>query len=128
MRTDYAVTYTKQEDVVENPIKDETFGGLRLSSAYFHKFGESTTYTNDLVLDENLDETSDFRADMTNSVAVSMNARLALKVSFQYLYDNEPSFEEVDLFDSSGTDTGETVLTQLDEVDTIFTASLVVNF
>ncbi len=127
-RTDYALTFTKQEDVAANPDVDDTFLGLRFSWAYSNRFGENTVYTNDLILDENIDETDDFRANMTNSVAVAINERLALKVSHQVLYDNEPSLVEVDLFDSSGNDTGETVLIELDEIDTVFTASLVVNF
>ncbi len=132
-RTDYAVTGTKQEDVVENPEVDDTFLGARVSWAYLHTFGAATTYTNDLVLDENLEETSDFRANMINSVAVAINTRLALKVSLQLLYDNDPSFVQVDLFDPAdpppgGTPTGTKVAVELDELDSLFTASLVVNF
>lgn len=127
-RTDYSLTYTKQDDVFDNPDFDDTFLGARFSWAYLHKFGTSTTYTNDFVVDENLDETSDFRADMINAVAVGINQRLALKVSLQAVYDNEPSLREVDLFDTPGGVKIGTVLVELDELDTIFTASLVVNF
>jgi putative salt-induced outer membrane protein YdiY len=128
-RTEYALTYTDQEDVVDNPDTDDSFAGLRLSYNYKHQFGENTTYDSILVLDENLDDTDDWRADFTNSVSVAMNSRLALKVSLQWLYDNEPSFEEVDLFDPADLTTPiGTVLVQLDDLDTILTASLVVNF
>ncbi|HKY32752.1 MAG TPA: DUF481 domain-containing protein [Candidatus Polarisedimenticolia bacterium] len=126
-RTDYSLTFTKQEDVVDNPDMDDTFLGLRASWSYWHKLGETTQYVNDLTVDENLDETSDVRAVMTNSVAVALNSRLALKVSLQLLWDNEPSFEELDLFDTAGADTGTNVLVQLDELDTVFTSSLVIN-
>ncbi|HET6371847.1 MAG TPA: DUF481 domain-containing protein [Candidatus Polarisedimenticolia bacterium] len=126
-RTDYAATVTRQEDVIENPEVDDTFLGVRFSWAYLNKFGANTTYTNDLVLDDNLDETADFRANMINSVSVAMSARLALKVSLQALYDNRPSFVDVDLFDNLGASTGLTVPVELEELDTIFTASLVVN-
>jgi len=129
-RTDYAMTYTDQEDVVTTPGVDDTFLGFRFSWDYLHKFGASTTYTNVLVVDENLDETSDWRADMINSVSVSMSDRLALKVSLQWLYDNEPSYEEVlvvsDILGNPVTQTP--VQVELDELDTIFTASLVVSF
>jgi hypothetical protein len=43
------------------------------------------------------------------------------------LYDNRPSLVEVDL-DATFAPTGQTVTTELDSLDTIFTASLVVNF
>jgi putative salt-induced outer membrane protein YdiY len=127
-RTDYAVTMTKQEDVVEVPGVDDTFAGLRFSSKYLQKIGAVTTYGNDFIVDGNLEESSDVRGDMTNWLAVAMSAHLALKVSLQFLYDNEPSFESVDLENPLGTPTGQSVLVQLDELDTIFTTSLVINF
>ncbi len=130
-RTDYSLTYTDQEDVVTNPNVDETFAGLRVSSTYKNQFGKTTTYGNDTILDENLDETEDFRADMINWVTVTMSERLALKVSLQWLYDNMPSFEEFDVFiipnEPPGSPDG-TATRELDELDTIFTTSLVVNF
>ena len=131
-RTDYAVTYTSQENVVDDPDFDETFGGFRLSWAYLNKFGDNTTYTNDLIVNMNAEESEDWRADMINAVAVAMNSRLALKISHQFLYDNLPSMEELELFDRSpdngGTKQSIKVFNELDEVDTILTASLVVNF
>ncbi|HEV8701683.1 MAG TPA: DUF481 domain-containing protein [Candidatus Polarisedimenticolia bacterium] len=127
-RTDYALSYTKQENTVDVAGADDSFLGARVSSKFLHKLGAVTTYGNDLVIDENLDETSDFRADMTNWVTVSMSTRLALKVSLQWLYDNEPSFGSVDdpldLLPPAGT----TAAVQLDDLDTVFTASLVANF
>jgi putative salt-induced outer membrane protein YdiY len=127
-KTSYALTYTDQEDVVEVPDSDGGFLGLRLGWDYLHQFGANTTYTNVLVVDDNLDETSDWRADMTNSVAVAMNKRLALKATLQWLYDNQPSFTAVPLVDGLGVPTGASALVELDELDTVFTTSLVVNF
>lgn len=124
-RTDYAVTFTDQEDVVGG---SESFVGARFSWEYLNKLGQNTEYENILVIDENLDDTSDLRADWTNAVAVSMNSRLALKVALQLLYDNEPSFVEVPLFSAPGVPAGETVLAELDDLDSIFTVALVINF
>jgi putative salt-induced outer membrane protein YdiY len=127
-RTDYAVTFTRQEDIAAPAGADDTFLGVRFSWKYVHKFGAVTTYGNDLSLDDNLDDTTDFRADMTNSVAVAMSARLALKVSLQVLYDNQPSFESIadpgDLLPPAGP----TALAELDDLDTVFTSSLVISF
>jgi len=127
-RTDYALSYTKQENVVEVAGADDSFLGARLTSKFLHKLGDVTTYGNDLVVDENLDETSDYRADMTNWVTVSMSTRLALKVSLQLLYDNEPSFESIADPGDLLPPVGPTASAQLDDLDTIFTASLVANF
>lgn len=44
-----------------------------------------------LIADENLDNTGDFRTDLINAVGVSMTSQLALKVSWQLLYDRQPS-------------------------------------
>lgn len=129
-RTDYAVTYTKQVDVVDNPNFDGTFLGARVSWNYLQMFGANTTFTNDLIFDDNLDDTADFRANMINGISVSMTKRLALKASLQWLYDNRPSFKEIDIFDlppPGGTKQG-MVLVELKELDTIFTTSLVINF
>lgn len=120
-RTDYAVSWTKETDVVTDPTVDDSYAGVRLSWAFLRKLGASTVYTNDLVINENLDETSDFRADMTNAVAVAMSKRLALKVSLQWLYDHEPAI--IGIPSPSGP-----VPHEADSLDTLFTASLVVNF
>jgi putative salt-induced outer membrane protein YdiY len=123
-RTDYAATYTDQEDVFEQPGADTSFLGARFSWEYLNKFGNDTTYENVLVLDANLEESSDYRADMINSLAVAINAHLALKVSLQWLYDNEPAFIEVPRLDPPP----DTEALELDSLDSLFTASLVVNF
>jgi putative salt-induced outer membrane protein YdiY len=129
-RTDYALSYTKEDDVVRAPGVRDTFAGFRFSSKFERKLGANTTFGNELVLDENLNDTSDLRGNLTNSVAASMSRRLALKLTLQALYDHQPAFREIDLLappPPGGAKTG-TVLVELDTLDTIFTASLVVNF
>ena len=125
-KTDYGVTYTDQEDVVENPDVDESFVGIRLSWDYGRALTATTDYGNQLIVDANVDETSDYRADMVNSLTVAMSAKMALKMSLQFLYDNDPALAEVPLL----TPVGEvaTVVAPLDELDTLLTASLVVAF
>lgn len=130
-RTDYGLTFTKQEDVIEVSGVDDTFAGVRITSKYEHKIGETTTVSNDTILDGNLDETSDFRVDTTNSVSVTMNSRLAIKVSLKWLFDNEPASEQVGLFIFPNVFPGTPdtmVPRELDDLDTIFMTSLVINF
>ncbi len=126
-RTDYSATYTHQEDVVPNPAISEGFAGLRFSWAYLHNFGKSTTFEDTLVLDENLDETSDFRVDFYNSLAVAMSEKLALKVGYRMLYDNEPAIGLVPVV-SANPAAPLTHPLEKDDLDTIFTTSLVVKF
>lgn len=126
-RTDYGVTYIDQENVVPYPpgIPSE-FAGLRASSTYKQVFGEksNTTYGNDTIADYNLDTTEDWRVNMTNWVQVGMSDVLALKVSLQWLYDNLPSLEAIPFTPAPPA----TVDVPAEDLDTIFTTSLVVNF
>ena len=127
-RTDYGLTYTQQDDLVEDPTIEDSFIGLQLSWDYLRKIGERSSYQNLFVVHENLDETEDLRGDMIQSLQVSMTERLALKVSLQLLYDNLPALTAVPLFDEGGALTDALVLTELEELDTQFTVALVVSF
>ena len=120
-KTDLGVTYTLQDDVVENPDADDSFFGLRGSYDYFRKLTETTGLSSTLVVDQNLNTTEDLRADWVNSIAVAMSERLALKTSLQILYDKDPALTSVPLGDTE-------VLTPLGKVDSIFTVAIVVNF
>ncbi|MEM7587154.1 MAG: DUF481 domain-containing protein [Acidobacteriota bacterium] len=124
-RTDYGVTVTRQEDVDGT---EETFPGLRLASSLSKTFGKGATFEHTVVVDENLDDTEDLRIDMVGSIAVSLTERLALKASLQLLYDNQPSLADITLFDRDLMPTGDLVAVELDELDSILTTALVVNF
>ncbi len=127
-RTDYALTYTKQEDVVSSPELKDTFGGVRVTSKFEHKAGQVATFHNDIILDEDLRQTERWRGDMTNALSVTMSTHLALKVSLKWLYEHKPAFQSVELDNPLNTPTGQTVPVELKSLDTIFTSSLVVNF
>jgi putative salt-induced outer membrane protein YdiY len=127
-KTAYAVTVTRQEDVEPLPGADITFVGVRLSWDLALGLGENGSYTNTLVLDQNLEQTSDFRGDMVNSIAVAVSKRLALKLSLQWLYDHSPALASVPLESGSGSAAPQTVSVELKSFDTIFTTSVVVSF
>ena len=123
--TDYGVTYTDKEDTNQ---ETSSYGGLRLRSTYEHKLNDSTTYKNKLILDESLDDRSDFRADMLSELQVSMNKRLALKLGLRVEFDNRPAFEDVDLLSFDDHSNIGTVDAEKEGTDTTFTGSLVINF
>jgi putative salt-induced outer membrane protein len=139
-RTDYAVTATKQNDVIEQPDLDDTFLGLRLSSTFLYKWSESGSYGNDTILDENVDDTDDWRVNMTNWVAVNMSTHLALKVSLQWLYDHQPALVTADVFSADPDEGGVPVdvnpadgqtdqaSVEADTLDSIFTTALVIKY
>jgi len=124
-RTDYGLTFTRQEDT--SGIEEE-FAGLRLGYDYWRQINAPTEFGSVLLLDPNLEESDDWRADFTNWIGVSMSERLALRVSLQILYDNLPSLGELPLFSAPGISSGEVVLAELDEIDSILTVGLIVNF
>jgi putative salt-induced outer membrane protein len=126
-KTSYGLTYTDQDDVVTDPDREESWAGARFAWDYVNEIGQSTTFTNVLVLDANLEESSRWRSDVDFGLAVAMNERLALKVGLQFLYNNEPALELVPNVDGVGNPL-DPVPFELEELDTILTVSLVVNF
>jgi putative salt-induced outer membrane protein YdiY len=150
-KTAYGLSYTdRQEDEVD-PEKDDRFGGVRFTWDYLNKFGEVTVYTSVFTANISMEDTSDYSLDMTNAIAVNMSHHLALKVGLQWLFENEPALEDVDIIaltllvdpdgiPGNGDEYFETVESggfeitvgeedlRKEQLDTIFTASLVINF
>ena len=125
-KTNYAVTYTFQSDVVENPFVKSSFPGLRTGWEFFRQATATTEFESTLVADLSLEETDDLRLDLTNSLNVAVSSALALKPSLQVLWKNLPSYTEVDLFTPGGTPVGTKVLTPLKKLDYFFKLALVV--
>lgn len=126
-KTNYAVTYTFQSDVVENPDVATRFGGLRAGWEYWRQVTANSVFESVLVSDLNLNETDDVRLDFTNALTVSMSSALALKPSLQLLWRNLPALTEVELFSPGGAPLGSTVTTPLETTDLVFRLALVVN-
>ena len=128
LQTDYAFTYTIQDEVIDDPATDDAFFGVRLSSSYRYQANETTAFESSLIADENLEDRSDFRIDLTNSMAVAVSGPLALKLSWQMLYDSRPGLVGVPLQYPFGNFTGQTALAKLNKLDHLYTLALVVNF
>lgn len=126
-RTDYGLTYTDQEDVVDAG-GDNAFAGIRLASDYGRKLTATTSYGNLLTVDQNLDTSDDLRAVMVNSLTVQMSDSLALKVNHEIQFDNQPSLIAVPVVTPDGTAVGENLLIEADDVDTTLSVALVVAF
>lgn len=125
LKTHYAVTYTIQQDVVERPDADKNFPGARLGWEYWNQITGTSALDSQLLVDLNLADTGDVRYDLTNALSVNVSEKLALKPSLQFLYRTRPSLTSVPLFAPGGEATGETVLTELDKLDTFFRLALV---
>ena len=124
-RTRYGIGYTWEE--LSSGL-DDSFLNLRLEWNFRRLFTETTTFTSDLVINENLDDTSDYRANLLTSLAVTMTDRLALKVSGEARYDHEPALVAVPREDPAGVPTGDVALVALEELDTILSAALVLTW
>lgn len=122
-QADLAATATSEQPVVGDA---DSFAGLRLSWDLGHQLTETTTLTSLLVVDENLSETDDLRAEFDNSVAVDISNTLALKTGVKLLFDNLPALQEVALRPAPGEPPSTTVLVPLDEVDTQVTVALII--
>lgn len=125
--TDYAVTWTFQQDVIENPDLATSFAGLRLGYDLRRDLTSTTEFTSRLVFDQNLDETDDRRVEWGNALTVDVNDVIALKPSLLLQWRNLPSLGEVPLFTAGGVDTGTSVFAPLRKLDTTFTLALVLS-
>jgi putative salt-induced outer membrane protein YdiY len=125
-KTFYSVTYTFEEEVVNNPFTNSNFPGARLAYEFFARLSASTSFTSDLILDFNLDNTDDVRADFTNALPIAISEKLFFKPSWQLLWRNDPALTQVPLVDANGVPTGETVPAPLEKTDSLFSMSLVV--
>jgi len=119
-KTYYSVTYTFEEDVVDNPFVKSDFPGARFGYDLKYKLSQSTDFESNLVADFNLDNTDDIRLDWYNALPVAISSKLLLQPSLRLLWRNEPALTNVPL---EGTD--ETVPAQLKDLDSIFTLAIV---
>ena len=128
-RAGLAATYTSQEEVINDPDTEDSFFGARLTLDGEKRFGDrlQNQFTSNLIVDENLQDTEDLRFNWQNALAVSMNARMALKFGVGLIYDNQPQLVEVPLFNINGIELGQ-VPARAEELDISVTASVVINF
>jgi len=126
-RATVGLTYTNNREVVPNPDLENNFAGARASWSLRRRLTETTSLVHDLVLDENLKQKDDFRADVGLGLSVSMSSRLALRASYRMLLRNLPALEELPLLDASGVQIG-SVTAPLRKVDQGMSLSVVFSF
>ena len=124
-KTDIGFTLTDEQNLAGT---GRNFSGSRFSWELVERWTETTVFESHLSLDQNLEDSSDARADLTNSMAVAMTARLAVKVSLQLLYDSQPALETIEITTEKGLPTADFIAVELEKLDSVFNASLVVTF
>jgi len=124
-RIDYGVSYTEEERGAGRALPSDGYPGIRVVSYLGRDLTPTTRFINRIALDTNLDETDDYRADMTNTLSVELSERFRLRLSVRSLYENE-RFGSLPLRDPDTRElTGDRVRIELDEMDTIVTIGLV---
>jgi len=91
--TSYGISYTDREEEEPDPEKDRRFAGARAGWDYTEHFNEATTFDSDLGTNLNFADPSDYSFNTLNALTVSVNSRVSLKVSLQWLFENEPALE-----------------------------------
>jgi putative salt-induced outer membrane protein len=106
---------------------DAQFAGLRAYLLYERFITKTSKFSTDVEVLENLDDSDDLRAKSVTALTASISTKMALKVSYTVLFDNQPVEQLIppDPTAPPGTPSGTFVF---DDVDTIFAASVVVNF
>jgi len=127
-KTDYAITFTRRIDEIEDPERDENLSEVRLSWEYMHQFVENTRFDSDFIFFVYGSDASDNRFNTINAVTTNVTSVLALRFSLQLLYQNFPTLEEIDLFDldpsNGGIQIGSAVVPRK-KLDTVVKFSLV---
>jgi hypothetical protein len=151
--TDYGVSYTDRREEEPDPEKERRFGGARAGYDYMDRLGTTTTtLTSVLTTNFNLAEAGDVSMNTIHGLAVAVNNHVSLKVSLQFLFENQPALQTdldviayVDLINpdgipSSGDEFYRTIRsggtqivvgsadTRKDKLDTIFRTALVIAF
>lgn len=125
-KTDWGVTYTFQEDVVNNPFLKSSFPGTRVTAELRRRLTSTSRLESLLVSDLNFSDADDLRVDFTNSMPVAVSSAISLKPSLQLLWRNQPALRKIALFSEDGTDTGTSVTEPFEKLDSLFTLALVV--
>jgi putative salt-induced outer membrane protein YdiY len=95
--TAYSLSYTQRDEENPDPDKDQEFAGFRFSWDYLNQWGKATTFENDWFFNVSLSDLNDWSSNMVTSLDVAMTEKLALKISLQWLFNNEPALEDVDI-------------------------------
>ena len=87
-----AGTYTTQDEVIDDPETENEFAGARFTLDGEKRFGDQNqhAFTSNLIVDENLQQSDDVRANWQVALAAAVSQKLQLKVGTQVAFDNAP--------------------------------------
>jgi Protein of unknown function, DUF481 len=150
--TSYGFSFTDREEEEPDPEKDRSFTGGRLGWEYMEQFKPGATFDHKFATNVNLSDAADYSINTTSALTVAVASRVSLKVSLQWLYENDPALESdldviafVELINPDGipgsgdefyrtlsSDGSKLVLgsadARKDKLDTVFRTALVIKF
>jgi hypothetical protein len=150
--TSYGLSYTDREEEDPDPEKDRRFAGGRVGWDYMEQLNAGTKFDHTFRTNLNLSDPADYSMTTTSAVSVSVVSHVSLKVSLQWLFENEPALESdldviafVEVINPDGVpgsgderfrtlSSGGSKLVigsadaRKDKLDTIFKTALVINF
>ena len=97
LSTSYGFSFTDREEPDPDPAKDDRFGGVRINTDYMQRFGSVTSVDGDVTMNLSLTDSSDYSINAAGAVGLAMSEHLSLRVSVQWLYENEPALEDLDV-------------------------------
>lgn len=122
--------YTNEQlvDVQPDGSDSRSFASARAFLGYERKLGAASKLTGELEVFENLEDSDDLRARALVAVSASITDRVALKAGYTVLYDKQPATVAIPENNDTNGVPDPVAFFELDEIDTVFTASLVINF
>lgn len=117
--------YVDETYVSGSVPSDANYASARGFLGYDRKLSETATLNAQMELLQNLDTSDDLRINAEASVTASLSSKLALKVGYAIKYDKSPA---VALLNDPNNPAADPVLYEFDDTDTIFSASLVINY
>jgi putative salt-induced outer membrane protein YdiY len=91
--TSYGISYTDRQEAEADPEKDPRFSGPRAGWDYTENFNAAATFDSDLGLNASFSDGDDYSINNLNALTVTVNTHVSLKVSLQWLFENEPALE-----------------------------------
>ena len=88
LELDFAVTWT-DEDRLPPEIDDSHLGAL-VAASYELAISDNATFSQDFHYHPNFDDSGDWRVDSLTALTAALNQHLALKLSHEIRYRNEP--------------------------------------
>ena len=91
--TSYGLSFTDREENDPDPEKDRRFTGARAGLDYTEHLTPTTTFDSDFAWNINFADGSDFSINTVNALSVAVTNHALIKVSLQWLFENEPALE-----------------------------------